>query len=1017
MFKKAVSIISLFAYLITVLIPQNIFANSPIPKQPLSEIPQLSVLNDTNLKFGKLFETNITDYKTKPDVLIILDMHCQPYVQKNICSIIKYFDTRFDVDKIFIEGAPKGYVDISAFDNIDNDIKQKVFEKMLKNGLLSGGEYFSYLEKKSKLYGIENFELYKKSLQKYYLILKNKIYLLSAINTAQKNIKKQKLKFYSDDMLIYDKIFSYNNFEQDKNLILLKNIINKTGVELKNYPDIEKFILIKQYEQQLKKEKYDTQTIQHLLAMLKTKMPFNKYNLLLNNLKNKTVEESLIYIYDFAGNFLEKNSLGYINVLYNKYRIEETFSINNFLKEKEVLQNDIREKLFKQENISKLVFADEYLKLLKKYAELKLNFNEATQLFSDKDKFKNIVSTSNFIKNKKEILEITDNEILQSYYLDNIKRNSIFVDNITAEINKEKTSIIITGGFHKNIIDIMEKQNLKYAVIMPNSVKNNYTTYNNVLSDIVIYNFNALSDGLFVTGISVYKIKTFLSLLTEELKLKKLTESQISEFIKNIINKNKNLFNKINSENFIYSIKNFSLKTLFIKTKQFVSDIVYKLKFNFEYEYNSDDESSVDKKTIKNMQNNVRFFMLMQLVLGFNLFVSFDTLFMQASGYSLALISLVFAVLSPVTFVTSIIGGMISDKVSDRNIIVAALILQTIGTVFFAFSGTSVLLFIASQVIPAIAIALNSLTSGPFLYKSLDNMKQTDKFEQLYGFGLSLKWAIMATSSLIGGLVAAYLSNEFCLILLTAIPSIAASFASLKFTHSERITSKAENKKFSIKDNLSGFMQPLKQLYTQKESLGFVITNIIVNNIFFVVMCFFLQPVIFTTGTVFMLAPVYFAANILQAASSYFISKTNFISKNKIPRNIFFIATAGLFGLFIVTGNPFLFMGIYLLMNLWQASATLTETSVVYDMLDDNIKTKWQSFKLITGMLVSAVTQVSISGLLAAGFSNNSIIAGAVAILTASSILLSALFKDKQNKNNEISEPDTDIIKQILSCA
>ena len=324
MLKKIIAILSLIAYIITTVIPQNIFADGYIQQQ-VPKMAQYSILNDKNLDFGKIFETNINDYKTKPDTIVILDMHCQPYVQKNIYSAIKYFDNKFDVDKIFIEGAPEGNVDISLFDDIDNEIKQKLFTKMLANGLLGGGECFSYVEKKAKLYGIENFDLYKKALQKYYFILKNKILFLSAINTAQKYIKNQKFKLYSDDMFMYDKIFSDNNFETDNNFISLKTLIDKIGIELKNYPNVEKFILIKQYEQQLEKEKFNTQILQNLLAMLKTEMPFDKYNQLINGLKNKTVEEKFVYIYDFAEQFFEKKSFehtGFINTLYKKYYIK-----------------------------------------------------------------------------------------------------------------------------------------------------------------------------------------------------------------------------------------------------------------------------------------------------------------------------------------------------------------------------------------------------------------------------------------------------------------------------------------------------------------------------------------------------------------------------------------------------------------------------------------------------------------------------------------------------------------------
>ena len=131
-------------------------------------------------------------------------------------------------------------------------------------------------------------------------------------------------------------------------------------------------------------------------------------------------------------------------------------------------------------------------------------------MFYNKEKFETLIGKYDYIKNKKEIFEISDNKILQSYYDLNIKRNSIFVKNIINEITPGKTNIIVAGGFHKNIAELLAESNLKYIIIMPNTDANNYVTYKNILSDIVIYNFNAISDGLFVTGTSQYKIKFFL---------------------------------------------------------------------------------------------------------------------------------------------------------------------------------------------------------------------------------------------------------------------------------------------------------------------------------------------------------------------------------------------------------------------------------------------------------------------------------------------------------------------------
>jgi len=1019
MFKKTVAIFSLIAYLITALIPQNIFANGFIKQSISADISINSILKNIPSKFGKVYKTNISD-NTNPDAIIILDMHCQPYVQKNIYSIIKYFDKITDIDKIFIEGAPKGQNDIYLFDDIDNEIKINIFNTMLNKGLLSGSEYFAYMQTGSKLYGIEDFDLYKKALQQYYFLSKNETYFLYIINSVQRKINKQKIKFYSEEMFVYDKIFTDNNFENINTFNLLKTLTNKININIENYSEIKNFILMKQYDYKLKKEKIQAASIQYLLALLKGKMSFSKYSLLLAELQNKTIEESFVLIYPELKNFLADTDLqkfNFIEMLYQKYLLEKNFDASNFLKQIEILKQDIREKLFKEENLADLVFFDEHLKLLKKYVSLKLNFDEAEKLFYNKEKFEGLISKYNYIKNKKEILEISDNKILQSYYNLNIKRNSIFVENIVKEIVPGKTNVIVTGGFHKNISELLAANNLKYVIVMPNAVANNYVTYKNILSDIVIYNFNAISDGPLITGTSQYKMKFFLSSLINELKNKNFNLSQTKDFLDKFLDKNKKFFGKINYENTVFTLSNLSIKSLFIKIKQFINDGLYKLKFDFKYDYKQNIRD-VDDDTAKKMETNVHFFMLMQIILGFNLFVSFDTLFMQASGYSLSFISLILSMLAPVTFITSLAGGVISDRISNRNIIVSALALQSIGTLLFAFSGCSALVLIASQILPTIGIAALSLSLSPFLYETLDNIEQTDKFKEIYGVSLSLKWVVMAVSSLIGGFVA-YVTSQSSVIILTAIPNILITIASLKFTFNERIKDKTEEQqKFSIKENLSGFMQPLKQIYSTKESLALVLTNIIVNNIFFVVMCFFLQPVLFTAGTVVILAPVYFAANILQAAASYLINKTDFISKNKVPRNLFFIAVSGLFSLFIITGNPLFFAGVFLLMNFWQGSATLTETDTVYNILDDTAKTKWLSFKSVFGMLVSTVTQISIAGLLAAGFSNNSIITASVMVLTAGSLLISALFKDKQKQDDTANDiVNIDITKQILTCA
>jgi hypothetical protein len=169
-----------------------------------------------------------------------------------------------------------------------------------------------------------------------------------------------------------------------------------------------------------------------------------------------------------------------------------------------------------------------------------------------------------------------------------------------------------------------------------------------------------------------------------------------------------------------------------------------------------------------------------------------------------------------------------------------------------------------------------------------------------------------------------------------------------------------------------------------------------------------------------LLAPVYFAGNLMQSLASHLISKVSFIVENKAVRTITFAVSAGLFALFAATGHPIFLVSVYVLMNFWQGTSSLTEVSAVYKTLDDNMRSKWLGFKSMFGMIISTLTQISISGLLAVGLSNNIIIAGAVGIITGASFIIPKLI-DRTSKKESVLTDDMDIgvnqIRAMLSCA
>ena len=190
---------------------------------------------------------------------------------------------------------------------------------------------------------------------------------------------------------------------------------------------------------------------------------------------------------------------------------------------------------------------------------------------------------------------------------------------------------------------------------------------------------------------------------------------------------------------------------------------------------------------------------------------------------------------------------------------------------------------------------------------------------------------------------------------------------------------------------------------------------------FFVVLCFFLQPTLMSTGmNVGLLAPVYFAGNLMQSLASHLISKVGFIVENKTVRTVIFASMTAMFGLFVVTGHPIFLIMVYVLMNFWQGTSSLTEISAVYKTLDDNMRSKWLGFKSMFGMIISTITQISISGLLAMGISNNVLIAVAVSVITGASFIIPKIIDTTKNKQNNLVEDmdlNIDQMKAVLCCA
>lgn len=1029
------------SFLIVTVIPQGVTATDIINAFQSMNSSSLEILENVPKEIGKFFETNIKEQES-PNVILIYDMHCQPYTQNNICSIINYINSCFDINKIFIEGAVAGQVNTSSIKDIDIKTRKNILNSMLSKGCLSGTELFSYLSQKDNLYGIEDFNIYIRTVKQYVNSLPFQKEYLSYIKSADKELKNIKRNFYNANMRFFEKLF-FEDIEYDlKTINEIKLFLTQYNINLSSqYPNIDKYLQIKEYEQIDNRNFY--KDFQTLINICKNKLPFNIYSNLINDIKDKYIENQLSQVYSSIKQFLfekEIEKYSYIEKIQNKHLMLSSFNIKNFLQEKKELYNNLSKEIFDTDLLSKTIAQTKLLYTLKQFVQLKMSYDDINELFSHSDGINNLLKSSDNIKNGKQLSVILNDEYINGYYKNHVIRNNIFAENIINNIEQNTTNVVVVGGFHNELETLLDKNKIKYISVFPNAHSGNYKIYNKIMEDMALLN-NCLADCPLVSGLSSYKQEQFLTSWITELKKQGFKDSDIIKIINTWANKHKEFFNVDNTEQEISSDNQeidvtetvlkqnkFSLKGWLLKAKDFLTKDLSKFKTVFKYKYNGNNPNGLDDKNIRNMESNIKYFPFIQFMLGFDLYSSFSTVFMQSNGYGLPFISLVMSLLAPVSFAVSGIGGVIGDKFSKRTLIILSIAVHALGTITFALSGLSPVLLIASQILPTIGISLLSLTLSPFLYKSLDNLGEKDSFKEIYGSNLSLFWIIMSVSSLLGGAIAA-LTSQVTVIAIAAIPDVIIATGALLFTHNEKID--VENKadteqkvvkkeKKNIKEFIKDFFAPVKKLSSNKQTFSLAIINIIINNMFFVVLCFFLQPSLMASGmNVGLLAPVYFAGNLMQSLASHLISKFGFIVENKTVRTLTFVSSAVLFGLFVITGHPIFLVMVYVAMNFWQGTSSLTEVSAVYKTLDDNMRSKWLGFKSMFGMLISTITQISISGLLAIGISNNVIISVAVGLIVSASIIIPKLF-DKNKKENSIIkdiEINTGDVRSMLAAA
>ncbi|MFH1799193.1 MAG: DUF58 domain-containing protein [Candidatus Omnitrophota bacterium] len=453
-YKVITAIITVIAFIVTTLGGDITWAEN-VPTFHLP--PSLGCIEDSRK----------TDFE-RDMVIHIQDAHCNYAGQKKISEIIKYLNKKYNIRTVNLEGG-EGEYDLSPFTKIkDKDLREKVSDYFVKRGIINGAEYFAVNNpEKVKLWGIENTDLYLKNLNIYRESIKHKEEIDEYLKSSETSLNNLKQRTYSKELLEFDqKSINYqeNQIELKEYLtyLLSLQIVIPEFAE-GEYPGPIKYNNLSTLYQSFTQEqtidfpRADTERDKLIDALQKTLSRTE-----LKELVSKTIEfkEENISQKDFyaylvtkaicAGLDLEefpelKKYISYISAY-------EAIDKTKIITEIKNLENEIKERLFENEEQRNLDRLSTQLLLTKKLFNLTLTRDEYKYYLSSRAS----EASRGILKN------------MEKFYEYSFQRDQSFLQNLTAN-DQRPTTILITGGFHsENLRKLFKQKGISYISIMPN---------------------------------------------------------------------------------------------------------------------------------------------------------------------------------------------------------------------------------------------------------------------------------------------------------------------------------------------------------------------------------------------------------------------------------------------------------------------------------------------------------------------------------------------------------------------
>jgi hypothetical protein len=497
-------------------------------------LEQLSFAADLKPAKIDLFEKQTIDFKLPESIAsiedswrapnaslliyLIQDAHTNESGQLNLSKTLETILDKEDIRYIFLEAA-FGDSSLSFLKKYGTSEQRKnVAKPFLKQGLMHGEEYF-YLstEKEPVLWGVESFDLYKKSIAAYKNVVKNRERLHLYLKKIQQTIETLKPKIFNPILLAFDyKISSYQHEEISLTdyFNILVEYAGYQNISLGKYPHLKELETLLNQEKAIDFEKATQQQSKAIASLAE-----EDRNELIDTAQNRQSvsrlpkeqhkEQKAFYALLQEKLTLRGNDSGYPDLFqyFDYLKAAKKIQTKGVLKELKSLEEETWQSLAATEDEKQLVRCVKALGYFYKLFDLTLTPEEyqeykemtviARERSNDVQPF-TITHLTGFLNKKimdfnryyerTVFLETGYDEVVkqcEEFYALTQQRDTYFIDQTLKKMQQQsqQKAILITGGYHSpNLKSILKSKGISYLCITPQVLKEtNHKRYEKIL--------------------------------------------------------------------------------------------------------------------------------------------------------------------------------------------------------------------------------------------------------------------------------------------------------------------------------------------------------------------------------------------------------------------------------------------------------------------------------------------------------------------------------------------------------